>query len=343
MSSSEPEQATAAKRHVCAGCGATLQVEARHRGRRLRCSRCGTEFTAPAVPDAASRAQSCPDCGASLAVRPELVGRRVRCPRCAAVFTLAHREASPPAEPQPAAGLAAAPPDPEDAAVGEAPSIGTAVPTAATSTEDALQGTASLPPSYAHTCTACGARFRVYARYYGRTLRCTGCGEEFAASPPPFVAVGPPPERVAPQSGAPAEGPVGSDRRWRRLVAAAALAVAVGGGLWWLGTAHHEGVGGRLFAAAKTRGEIGRLHGPDGGPALVGLDRDTGMGLASALDAGDEGGLVSLRSSQHCLELEAGTRVRILDGGGRSGLSRVRVLSGPWSSRVVWAPARYIQ
>ncbi len=338
MSSSGPEQATAVERHVCAGCGATLQVEARHRGRRLRCSRCGTEFVVPGAAGTGPPSRPCPACGTPLAVRPELVGRRVRCQRCGSVFTLEAADV-----PRTAPPASATPPAPEEPAAREAPSTGAATPTTGTSTEGAPQGSAGVPPSYSHTCTACGARFRVYARYYGRTLRCTGCGEEFAASPPPFVPVGPPPEPAAPHSEDAASATAARDRRWRRAATAAAVVIALGGGLWWLGTAHHGGVGGRLFAAARTRGEIGRLQGPGGGPALVGLDRDAGAELSAALEAGNEGGLASLRSSQHCLELESGTRVRVLDGGGRSGPTRVRVLSGPWSSRVVWAPARSIR
>jgi len=338
MSSSEPEQAAAAERRVCAGCGATLQVEARHRGRRLRCGRCGTEFVVPGANPPGSRSRPCPGCGTPLAVRPELVGRRVRCQRCGSVFTLEEGEAPRAAPPAPVT-----PPAPEGLAAEEAASTGTVTSTTGTSTEGAAQGSAGVPPSYSHTCTACGARFRVHARYYGRTLRCTGCGEEFAASPPPFVPVGPPPETAVPQSGDATAAPGARGRRWRRVATAAAVVVALLGGLWWLGTAHHGGVGGRLFAAPRTRGEIGRLQDPGGGPVLVGLDRDAGVELSAALEAGDEGGLASLRSSQHCLVLESGTRVRVLEGGGRSGPTRVRVLSGPWSSRVVWAPARSIR
>lgn len=37
--------------------------------------------------------------------------------------------------------------------------------------------------SYLHTCSSCGVEMTVHDRYYGRTLRCTGCRAEFMADP----------------------------------------------------------------------------------------------------------------------------------------------------------------
>jgi predicted RNA-binding Zn-ribbon protein involved in translation (DUF1610 family) len=37
--------------------------------------------------------------------------------------------------------------------------------------------------SYLHTCSSCGVEMTVHDRYYGRTLRCTGCRAEFVADP----------------------------------------------------------------------------------------------------------------------------------------------------------------
>jgi len=37
--------------------------------------------------------------------------------------------------------------------------------------------------SYTHSCVSCGQQMAVHERYFGRTLRCRGCGEGFLADP----------------------------------------------------------------------------------------------------------------------------------------------------------------
>ena len=37
--------------------------------------------------------------------------------------------------------------------------------------------------SYIHICESCGVKMTVHERYYGRTLRCRECRDEFVADP----------------------------------------------------------------------------------------------------------------------------------------------------------------
>ena len=46
--------------------------------------------------------------------------------------------------------------------------------------------------SYTHACDSCGQQMAVHERYFGRTLRCRGCGQGFLADPDAGSAAGQP-------------------------------------------------------------------------------------------------------------------------------------------------------
>ena len=212
-----------------------------------------------------------------------------------------------------------------------------------------------LPPTTDHTCTACGAAMTIPERYWGRTLRCTACGETFVArlpvapAPAPPPAPPPPAEKVAPapvpQLVAPAAAPdpAARPRRARALLACAVIAVTLGALLWWLGGDRKEGFGSSLFAAEKQRMQIGELRFGDEPTVPVALDREAFDELVAATGSGDAASLQAFRSSPRCLSLPSGTRVRVLERRKYDPEARVRVLDGTQSSRIVWVPITWVK
>ena len=132
-------------------------------------------------------------------------------------------------------------------------------------------------------------------------------------------------------------------RRRRWLAAGAVLAVLVGAALWWLGGDRQKGFASGLFTVSKARTEIGVLGRGDESTVTAALDREALEEMIAALEAGDEAGFDRLRSSPRCIEIDAGTRVRVLERRKRAIEARVRVLEGPWSSRIVWVPIDWVR
>jgi hypothetical protein len=153
---------------------------------------------------------------------------------------------------------------------------------------------------------------QVHERYLGKTLRCTSCRTEFIADPADQVV------EVEPAT------PVVVDDKHRRspirffpwlllLIPLAAL-------LWWLGQDQSAGSAGRLFRAERSVGELADLY--------AGSDRDS---------------LRALESEGRCLGVSAGTRIRVLERSRKDPEARVRIVEGPWASRIVWVPATWIR
>jgi hypothetical protein len=189
-------------------------------------------------------------------------------------------------------------------------------------------------PGYIHTCAACGAHMQVHERYLGRSLRCTSCRTEFVAALPGGVAAPAP----ALPSAAP-EGPAGA--RPRRLWWLALLVLPVAALLWWLGQEPTGGVGDALFRPQRTAGDIGSLATDTPGAVVVAFDQPDVAALVAAGDAPDPSLLRLFLDAGHGLDVAAGTRVRVLERAGRS--SRVRILDGPWESRIVWVPSSWVR
>jgi hypothetical protein len=176
---------------------------------------------------------------------------------------------------------------------------------------------------------------KVHERYYGRTLRCTTCRAEFEADP----------SVAEPQSAVVSAGSgVGVlRRRWRWLAGSIAVVAVLGAFVWWLGGDRTRGFASQLFTVKKARTELGVLR-RDGGRAVpVALDRETLGELVQAVEDRDDAALDRLVASSRCLELAEGTRVRVLERRKRAVETRVRVLDGPWASRIVWVPVQWIR
>lgn len=132
-------------------------------------------------------------------------------------------------------------------------------------------------------------------------------------------------------------------RRWRWLVGSIAVVAVLGALVWWLGGDRTTGFASGLFTVQKTRTELGVLRREQGRAVPVALDRETLGELIRAVEDRNEAALDRLVNSSRCLELAEGTRVRVLERRKRAVETRVRVLDGPWASRIVWVPVQWIR
>jgi hypothetical protein len=113
--------------------------------------------------------------------------------------------------------------------------------------------------------------------------------------------------------------------------------------LWWLGGDRTRGFGSDLFTVERAQTELGILVRGEGGPITVALDRETVRELLTALETGDGVTATEIGSSPRCLKVSPGTRVRVLQRRKRAVEARVRILDGPWASRIVWVPVAWIR
>ena len=186
-------------------------------------------------------------------------------------------------------------------------------------------------PGYIHTCEHCGAHMQVHERYLGRTLKCTSCRADFLAMLPDDAVI----EESAPVEIELPEPQRSRVRHLRWLVVLVPIALLV----WWLG----QDKTGTLLASHRSWGEIGVLENAGDGPIVVALDPDSAMELIKT--DGDTGGDVvsSLIERGVAFEAPRGTSVRVLESTGGGRVVRVRIISGPWESRKVWVPTRWVR
>jgi hypothetical protein len=176
---------------------------------------------------------------------------------------------------------------------------------------------------YKHTCAVCDAQLKIHERYVGRTLHCTECGTEFLADP----------------TLADIDDTIAEDRRsfpwlWA-IVAVFVLAVAA----LWLGQAHQGGFFADLFKPNRTAGQIAVLELEGRDKVALALDSETVVFIIDALEDPDPGTFEALRAQGRMIEVVAGTRVKVIERVRRDRSARVRILTGVWTGRVVWAPA----
>ncbi len=186
-------------------------------------------------------------------------------------------------------------------------------------------------PGYIHTCSGCGAYMQVHERYLGRTLKCTSCRTEFLAELPADAEVA---EEAAPVV---VEIPKRSRRNYLLWILVLIPLAAI---VWWLG---QEDSGGVLLRADRSPGEIGFVGTDGDGPVIAAMDYDTVAVLVQAGSDSDPALVQSLVKEGHCIELSRETQVRVLERTDKGKVSRVRVLDGPWATRIVWIPARWIR
>lgn len=191
-------------------------------------------------------------------------------------------------------------------------------------------------PGYIHTCEKCAAHMQVHERYLGRTLKCTSCRTEFLAEMPEGVdleeAAAPLPVETEPKK---------SPTRFLPWLLLLIPLIAL---VWWLGQDQSKGVAETVFRAPRAVGENATLDTGSDRPVLVALDYDSVGALVDMQQGALEVGVASLMDDDNrFLEMEAGSRIRVLEFADRSRAARVRILAGPWEGRIVWVPARWIR
>ena len=177
---------------------------------------------------------------------------------------------------------------------------------------------------------------QIHERYLGRTLKCTTCRREFLAEMPEGI-VAEEPVVVAVDDTEIKKGPA----RFLRLLVVLVPLVSL---IWWVGQDHSGGVGETVFGSERAVGDNATLDTSFERPVLVALDHDSVGALVDMQSGAGEVGVTSpIPNDGRTLEIEAGTRIRILEFANNSREARVRILEGPWESRIVWVPAEWIR
>jgi len=186
-------------------------------------------------------------------------------------------------------------------------------------------------PGYIHTCEKCGSHMQVHERYLGRTLKCTSCRTEFLAMLPEDVEI----EEAAPVA-IELDEPKRSRIRHPRWLVVLVPVVAL---VWWLGQDH----AGSILGSHRAWGEIGVLENDQSGPLVVAMDAESAVELMKTGGDGGSAEVGSLIERGLVFEVARGTNVRVLEGSAGGRVVRVRVISGPWESRKVWVPTRWVR
>lgn len=190
-------------------------------------------------------------------------------------------------------------------------------------------------PGYIHTCGKCGAHMQVHERYLGRALKCTSCRTEFEAMLPEGALVE---EPVLPTV---------DDERARpgatRFLPWLLLLIPVVALIWFLGQDQSDGPAAAVFREGRPAGGNATVDTGSGRPVLVALDHEAVGALLTLQQGAVEISVGSLMDQDRYIELPAGTSVRVLEYANKGLEARIRILEGPWQSRIVWLPTRWIR
>jgi predicted nucleic acid-binding Zn-ribbon protein len=191
-------------------------------------------------------------------------------------------------------------------------------------------------PGYIHTCGKCGAHMQVHERYLGRTLRCTSCRTEFEAMLP---------EGAVAEEPALPELPEDSSKpsATRFLPWIVLLLIPVVGLMWFLGQDHTEGPAETVFRAQRPAGANATVDTGMDKPVLVALEHEAVGALLTLGQGSVQINVNALMDQKRYIELPSGAPVRILEYTDKGRVARIRILEGPWQSRIVWVPTRWIR
>lgn len=191
-------------------------------------------------------------------------------------------------------------------------------------------------PGYIHTCGKCGAHMQVHERYLGRTLKCTSCRTEFEATLPDGAVTEdaplPEPEITPSKSSASRFVP------WILLVLIPVIGLA-----WFLGQDQSEGPAETIFREQRSAGDNATVDAGSGKPVLVALEYEAVGALLTLGQGNVQINVGALMDQDKYIELPSSTNVRILEYTDKGRIARIRILEGPWQSRIVWIPSRWIR
>jgi len=179
---------------------------------------------------------------------------------------------------------------------------------------------------YTHTCAACDGKLKIHERYVGRALHCPKCGTEFLADPT-LADIDDIIDELVPERK--------REIPWLPIILVVVLLAVV---VLWLGQAQHGGFFGELFKANRTAGHFGVLA-IEGRPRIpAAMDHETVVFVVDALEDADPGSLQALKAQGKIIDVESGTKIKVIERVRRDRSARVRVLEGPWTGRVLWVP-----
>ena len=191
-------------------------------------------------------------------------------------------------------------------------------------------------PGYIHTCGNCGAHMQVHERYLGRTLRCTSCRTEFEAVLPEDAITDEP--ELPPVDRGEAEPGLRRFIPWLLL-----LLVPLVGLIWFLGQDQSEGPASAVFRGQPSTGGNATVDSGAGRPVLVALEHEAVGALVTIGQSQVQINVGALMDQDKYIELPSGTSVRVLEYADNDSTARIRILEGPWQSRIVWVPARWVR
>jgi hypothetical protein len=143
---------------------------------------------------------------------------------------------------------------------------------------------------------------------------------------------------------APTGGDPEPEKKTGRFFLAILVLIPVAGLIWWLGQDQSEGPGSSVFREQHVVGAIATVDTGTDRPVLVALDQESVGALVDMRTGAIQVGVTSLMNNDdRFLELEAGTKIRVLEYANKDREARVRIIEGPWESRIVWVPARWIR
>jgi hypothetical protein len=176
---------------------------------------------------------------------------------------------------------------------------------------------------------------QVNDRYYGRTLKCTTCRTE-------FVAEGPEPGKEV-DTFVPPRTAQDTEKSAKRFLPLLLLLIPLAGFLVWL-SGGDDDVADSVFREGHAVGDVAAVDTGTTRPVLVALDHESVGALVDMRSGAIQLGVSSLMTNQDkYLELEAGTKVRILAFANEDREAKVRVVDGPASNQEVWVPRRWLR
>jgi hypothetical protein len=113
--------------------------------------------------------------------------------------------------------------------------------------------------------------------------------------------------------------------------------------VWFLGQDQSEGPAKAVFRETRSVGENATVDTGAGRPVLVALDHEAVAALQTIGQGNVQINVGALMDQDRYIELPSGTKIRILEYANKGKEAKIRVLEGPWQSKVVWAPSRWIR
>jgi hypothetical protein len=177
---------------------------------------------------------------------------------------------------------------------------------------------------------------QVHERYLGRTLKCTSCRTEFEATLPEGAVTE---DAVLPEvEDVPSKPSATRFLPWLLL-----LLIPVIGLFWFLGQDQSEGRAETLFRDQVAAGDNANVDAGSGKPVLVALEYEAVAALLTLGQGNVQINVGALMDQDRYIELPSNTNVRVLDYTDKGRVARIRILEGPWQSRIVWIPTRWIR